>query len=252
MIVAVILGIIVLVGLAILINKIPRKFHKFIIIALIGAIAYFGYELFQSIAEPVKFEKVKEDRYTQVIGQLIQLRDAQNAHKKITGKYTDDVKELAQFVDTAKFALTERRDTSVADREKNRRFGLNADSGGYYKEMVITDTLGYKSVKDSLFQGVDVANLLKYSFSKDGKQIETQGAISLETGFFQDDDNQISVFKAVAKKEDILFDQPRRLIDQELKNRAVEGVTGEEIVVGSLTEVTTSGNWPRQYASKDK
>jgi len=249
MIVTVIIGIIVLVGLAILINKIPRKFHIILVVALLGAIVYFGYELFQSIAEPVKFEKTKEERYTQVIGQLIQLREAQNAHKKITGKYTDDINKLSRFIDTAQFALVEKRDTSVVDREKNKRFGLNADTGGYYKEIVITDTLAYKSVRDSLFQNVDITSLLKYSFSEEGEKIETQGEILLETSFFQDDENQISVFQAVAKKEDILFDQPRRLIDQELKSKAVEGVTGEEIVVGSLTEVTTSGNWPRQYAT---
>ena len=78
------------------------------------------------------------------------------------------------------------------------------------------------------------------------------GKISLETGIFYDDENPISIFQAVAKKQDILFDQPEKLIAQELRTKAVEGVTGEEIVVGSLTEVTTSGNWPRQYALNEK
>lgn len=252
MIVAIILGIIVLIGLAILINKIPRKFHIIIVGVLLVLIAFFGYKLYNSIAAPVKFEKVKEERYKKVISQLIQLREAQNAHKTITGKYTDNINKLAQFVDTAKFALVEKRDSSVADREKNKRFGLDADNGGYYKEIVITDTLGYKSVKDSLFQNVDVSKLLEYDFSVEGSKVDAPGAISLETGIFFDDDNPISVFEAVAKKEDILFDQPERLLEQELRTKAVEGVTGESIVVGSLIEVTTSGNWPRQYATNKK
>lgn len=249
---SIVIGIIVLVGLAFLINKLPKKFHIFLIAGLLALIAFFGYQLFESIAAPVKFEKVKEERYKKVIAQLIHLRTAQNAHKTITGKYTDDINKLSRFIDTAKFALVERRDSSVADRVKNKRFGLNEDDGGYYKEIIIIDTLGYKPVKDSLFQNINVATLLEYNFTNEGKKIEAQGKISLETDVFFDDDNPISVFEAVAKKQDILFDQPERLVEQELKTRAVEGVTGEVIVVGSLMEVTTSGNWPRQYAISEK
>ncbi|GAK91161.1 hypothetical protein JCM19297_2606 [Nonlabens ulvanivorans] len=252
LITSIVLGILVLVGLAFLINKLPKKLHIIIIVFLLALIGYFGYELFDSIAAPVKFEKVKEERYKKVIAQLIKLREAENAHKTITGKYTDDINKLAVFVDTAKFALVQRRDSSVADREKNKRFGLNADNGGYYKEIVVTDTLGYKSVKDSLFQNINIATLLDYSFTTEGKKVETPGKISLETGIYFDDENAISVFEARAKKSDILFDQPERLLEQELRTKAVEGVTGEEIVVGSLTEVTTSGNWPRQYATSPK
>lgn len=249
---SIVIGILVLVGLAFLINKLPKKFHFVIVIALLGAIGYFGYQLFDSIAAPVKFEKVKEERYKQVISQMIKLRQAENAHKTITGKYTDDIKQLAKFIDTAQYALIQRRDSSVADREKNRRFGLNADSGGYYKEIVITDTLGFKSVKDSLFRNVDITTILDFKFTDaDGKNIDAPGKISLETAIYFDDENPISVFEARAKKSEILFDQPEKLVAQELRTKAVEAVTGEEIVVGSLVEVTTSGNWPRQYATNE-
>ncbi len=246
-------GIIVLIGLAFLINKLPKKFHIIVIVGLLGLIALFGYNLVDAIAAPVKFEKIKEKRYQQVITKLIHLRSAENAHKTITGQYTDDINKLSKFIDTAKFALIERRDSSVADEVKNKRFGLNAKSGGYYKEIIITDTLGYKSVKDSLFSKIDVASLLEYSFTnEENEKVTAPGKISLETGIFYDDENPISIFQAVAKKQDILFDQPEKLIAQELRTKAVEGVTGEEIVVGSLTEVTTSGNWPRQYALNEK
>ncbi|WP_194850595.1 hypothetical protein [Nonlabens antarcticus] len=241
LILSVVIGIIVLVLLAIFINKIPRKLHIVIIIVLLALIGFFGFKLYQSIAEPVKFEKVKEERYQKVVAQLIRLRDAQVAHKLITGKYTKDIEALARFIDTAQFALTQKRDSSIIDVEKNKRYGLSG-TGGYYKEITMVDTLGFKSVKDSLFQNVDVRNLLSYDIPG------APGKITLETGTVADGDNQLQVFVAKASKKEILFDQPERLVQRELEIKQVEAIDGAEIIVGSLEEVSTSGNWPRQYA----
>jgi hypothetical protein len=242
MILLIILGIILLIGLAIVLNKIPRKFHLIIKLVLIALIGLFSYNLFQSIAEPVRFQEVKEERYKKVIANLIKLREAENAHKTILGRYTDNIEALATFIDTAQFALIEKRDSSVADREKNKRFGLDADNGGYYKEITIVDTLGFRSVKDSLFANTDVRSLLNYPIEG------APGKIVLEKGAISDDELVISVFQATASKKDILWDQPEKLVEQELNIRAVEAVDGPHIIVGSLSEVSTSGNWPRQYA----
>jgi Ca2+/Na+ antiporter len=241
LILSVVLGIIALVLLAIFINKIPRKLHIVIILVLLALIGFFGYKLFQSIAEPVKFEEVKEERYEKVVAQLIRLRDAQVAHKLITGKYTDDIEALAKFIDTAQFALTQKRDSSVIDVDKNKRYGLSG-TGGYYKEITMIDTLGFKSVKDSLFSNVDIRSLLKYPIEG------AQGQITLKKGTITDGNNQLQVFEARAMKKDILFDQPERLLQRELEIKAVEAIDGDAIIVGSLEEVSTSGNWPRQYA----
>lgn len=243
LILSVVIGIIVLVLLAIFINKIPRKLHIVIILVLLALIGFFAFKLYQSIAEPVKFEAVKEERYQKVVGQLIKIRDAQAAHKSITGKYTNDIDALARFIDTAQFALVQKRDTSIVDVEKNKRYGLSG-TNGYYKEITLTDTLGFKSVKDSLFRDIDVKNLLKYPIEG------APGSIKLATDTFIDGDNILSVFEASASKKDILFDQPERLLEAELEVKAVEAIDGPTIKVGSLEEVTTSGNWPRQYAPK--
>jgi hypothetical protein len=241
LILSVVLGIIVLVLLAIFINKIPRKLHIVIIVVLLAFIGFFGYKLFQSIAEPVKFEQVKEERYEKVVAQLIRLRDAEVAHKLITGKYTDDIEALAKFIDTAQFALIQKRDSSVTDVDKNKRYGISG-TGGYFKEITIIDTLGFKSVKDSLFSSVNIRSLLKYPI--DG----APGQITLKKGTVTDGNNQLQVFEAKAIKKDILFDQPERLVKRELEIKAVEAIDGDAIIVGSLEEVSTSGNWPRQYA----
>jgi hypothetical protein len=238
-------GLIVVVLLAIFINKIPKKFHIVMVILLLVASGFFGFKLYKSIEEPVRFKAVSEERYRDVIEQMIHLREAQNAMKAVTGKYTDDINALAEFVDTAQFARTTKRDTSVVDRERNIKFRLDPETGGYMKEITIVDTLGFTPVRDSLkFQNVDVSKLLEYDFENapQGKQI------SLETSDVVDKENRIPVFRAVAEKEDILHDQPKKLVAQELEQTDIEAVRGPVIQVGSLDEITTSGNWPRQLA----
>ncbi|MGB3591311.1 MAG: hypothetical protein WBA16_06440 [Nonlabens sp.] len=239
-------GLIVVILLAIFINKIPRKFHIIMVVLLLGASAFFGYKLYKSIEEPVKFKAVKEERYRQVIAQLVKLREAQNAHKTITGTYSNDIDKLARFIDTAQFARLSKRDTSVVDRERNIKFRLDPETGGYYKEITIVDTLGFTPVKDSLFKEVDIKSLLTYKF-KDAK-----GKIDLATDVVIDKENRIPVFRARADKRDILHDQPEKLVVKELEVTEIEAVKGEFIEVGSLDEITTSGNWPRQFAPDDK
>jgi xanthosine utilization system XapX-like protein len=246
LIIAFVLGLIVLVLLAVFINKIPKKLHPVLIVVLLLVSGFFGYKLYKSIEEPVKFEAAKEERYKEVVAQLILIRDAQKAHKDITGTYTDDINKLARFVDTAQFALTQKRDSTIIDEERNLKFRLRADDpNGYKKEITLIDTLGFQPVKDS-FKNVDISSLLKYN-SIEG----APGAIEMKTDVVIDKENRVPVFRLVAQKKDILFDQPERLVKDELEAKSVESIDGPTIFVGSLDEITTSGNWPRQYAIDD-
>jgi apolipoprotein N-acyltransferase len=240
------LGLILLVAVVLILRNVPKKVYPVISILLLGVIGLLAYKNYQSIAGPVEFGKLKEKRYQQVVNQMIKIRQAQLAHKEITGDYQEDINKLATFVDTAEFALTVKRDTTIADEKKNRAFGLDPQTGGYYLEKVLVDTVGFKSIKDSLFSNTDVAQLLKYKFEGATNQIK------LEVSEIQDDENFIPVFKATAYKKDILADQPDNFVRPELEVKAVEQIDGEAIIVGSLDEVSTSGNWPRQYAVQDE
>lgn len=241
-IVSIVLGIIGIVLIALFANKLSKNVNRIIQGVLFLLICIFSYQLYKSIDEPVQFEKTKEARYAMVVKQLSILREAQVAHKTVTGVYTNDINKLAAFVDTAKFALTQKRDIQVVDEERNRRFGVT----GYMKEVTLVDTLGYKSVKDSLFKNLDVRKLLDYPFPG------AKGKIKLETDVFYDDDTEVSTFMATALKKDILDDQPKKLRKAELKVKAVEAIDGPAITVGNLTEISTAGNWPRKYAAAEK
>ena len=68
--------------------------------------------------------------------------------KRFTGKFEKDPAKLIAFIDTAKFTLTQRRDSSFIRFNKILKIDEPRDT-------VVIDTLGYASIKDSLFKGTD-------------------------------------------------------------------------------------------------
>ena len=57
-------------------------------IALAVIIAILGYFLYESIMEPIRFEKEKNRRYNATIERLKSIRTAQDAYRSRFGKYT--------------------------------------------------------------------------------------------------------------------------------------------------------------------
>lgn len=242
-VILVVVGVILLtIALVKLVDKfIPSKFKPVLMIALWVLIGFLGYQTFMSIYNPILFNQEKDKRYAQVIASLEDIRDAQLAHKTVTGKFAGKWDNLVKFVDTAQFTLTQRRDSSVVDKELTRRYG----GVETYKDIVIIDTLGFKSVKDSLFKNSD-----RYKTMMNVPVGEEGAKFKLESGYLMQNDINIPVFEASVKKSIILFDQPRDLVLQENQVLSVEGVNGDEIKVGSMDEVKTIGNWPKTYGTK--
>ena len=52
------------------------------------------------------------------------------------------------------------------------------------------------------------------------------------------------MFEVKVAKEVVLFDQDADLVKQENETISVDGVNGPAIILGSLTDVITNGNWP--------
>ena len=175
------------------------------------AIIFLGYKLYGSITGPIEFNKIKEARYKKVIVNLQDIQAAQLAHQSITGDFTGSFDSLVRFIDTAKYAITQRRDTSFADVEKNKAFGLDAQTGGYILEEIIVDTLGYTSVKDSLFNGTD-----RYKTMMNVPVEGVDAKIELQAGKFMKNDVNYSVFEAKVAKKVILSDLDKDLLAQEL------------------------------------
>ena len=172
-------------------------------------IIVLGYLVFNSVYEPIKFNEVKEKRYAKVIENLKDIRDAELAHRTVTGKFEGDWDKLVRFLDTAQFTLTQRRDTTVMDEEYRKTYGVDRR-----KEIVVIDTLGYKSVKDSLFGGSD-----RYKTMMNIPIEGVDAKFDLAAGTIDKSGTQIPVFEAKVAKESILNDQDRDLVLQENEAR---------------------------------
>ena len=234
--------ILVTIGLVKLVDKfIPSKFKPFLTVALWILIGFLGYQTYMSIYEPLQFNKEKNKRYAVIIESLKDIRDSQLAHKQVTGKFANNFDNLIKFIDTAEYTLTQRRDSSIIDKELTKRYGVDTT-----KDIVIIDTLGTVSVKDSLFKTSNrYKTMMNVPIGKEGSKFE------MKSGFVERNDIKIPVFEALVKKNVILFDQNKDLLVQENQVISVDGVNGDALKVGSMDEVKTGGNWPKTYGDNE-
>ncbi|WP_456376403.1 hypothetical protein [Lutibacter sp.] len=218
-----------------IVNFIPRKLHWIISIVLIALAAFLIYKINFEIQKPVQFNKEKKVKYAAVIKNLKILRDAEVAHKKVTGKYTANGEDLIKFIDTAKFALTQTRNVP-----KTIHVG-----GGITKEIEerVVDTIGYEDVKTQ-FLGLDYKNMLTIPGTNQKFKIEI-GEIEKIAGL------KAPVFEIKVDKALILKGMDQNLINQEREAIGGEEIRGEFISVGSLGEVSEDGNWPPFYDKGD-
>lgn len=242
LIISAVVVILLTIGIVWAIDKyVPKKLKPVIMIGLWVLIGYLSYITFMSIYGEIQFNKLKEERYKTVINNLRDIRDAELAHRTVTGKFQGNWDNLVKFIDTAQFTITQRRDSSILDKEMTRRFG----GVETFKDIVIIDTLGFVPVKDSLF-GVDprYKTMMNIPVGKAGSKFE------LQAGFLEQNGFQIPVFEAKALKSIILDGQLKSLIAKENEAQSVEAVNGDALRVGSMEEVNTNGNWPKNYSNE--
>tara|TARA_X000000950_G_scaffold109936_1_gene138600 strand:- start:707 stop:1351 length:645 start_codon:yes stop_codon:yes gene_type:complete len=193
---------------------------------------FFSYKIYDSINGPISFNKVKNERYAEVINQLKLIRKAQIAHKDVKGIYSNNFDSLVKFVDEGIFTLIEKRDSSYMEYDRTYRIDM-------LREVVVIDTLGYFPVKDSLFKNSDTyKSFAKVPIRGVDAKFEMEAKIIDKNGF------KVPVFEVKVAKNIVLHDQNKDLIKQENETVSVDGVNGPAIILGSLTEVSTNGNWP--------
>ncbi|MGB3145729.1 MAG: hypothetical protein WBB24_16645 [Maribacter sp.] len=207
------------------------------IVLWVGCIA-LGYLIYNSITGPIQFREVKQERFAQVVAKLKDIRNSQEAFKTVNGKYANDFNSLIRFIDTGKYVITQQRDSSFMEFDK--AYGIDL-----LKEVKIVDTLGFVSVKDSLFKTDNrYKSLMDVPTAPNGEKFTMKAAVIEKSGY------KAPVFEAKVDKSVVLYDQPKDLLARENAALSVEEVNGPSIKVGSLDEVSTSGNWPPIYDKK--
>jgi hypothetical protein len=197
-------------------------------------IVILGYYNYKAIWGPVEFNKTKKERYAKVIDKLKHIRDAQLAHKDIAGGFEADFDGLIKFIDTAEYTITQRRDSSVLDKEYQKTYGVDK-----YVEKTFIDTLGTRKVADSLFKSPEQYRNMKYVPFTENETFE------MDAGTIKIKKNEVPVFEAKVKKRKVLSDQDEDLVTQEEQTVSVDAVNGKYIKVGSMEQVNTKGNWPK-------
>ena len=199
---------------------------------------FFSYKIYDSINKPINFNEVKYNRYYDVIDRLKEIRTAQIAYKDVNGVYSNNFDSLVNFIDNGIFTLLEKRDSSYLEYDRVYRIDM-------LKEIVVIDTLGFVSVKDSLFKD--------NTSYKEMNKIPIKGIdtiFEIDARIIMINDYKAPVFEVKVSKNIVLFDQDQDLLKLENETISIEGVNGPEIVLGSLNEVSTNGNWPKIFDAK--
>lgn len=198
------------------------------------------YAIYNSVDAPIEFNKVKNERYLKVIDRLKDIRNAQIAFKSVNGIYSDNFDSLIKFIDSAQFTIIEKRDSSYMQYDRVYRIDM-------LREVIVTDTLGFVSVKDSLFKN-DNSYRNMANIPIDGVEREFQ----LKADIIDKNGYNVPVFEVRVSKDLILYDQNKDLITQEKETISVDGVNGPFLILGSMSDVSTNGNWPTTFDVETK
>ena len=215
--------------------KLTEKNRKILTYVLYFLSIILVFQIYNSIDAPIEFNKVKNERYQKVIERLKDIRNAQVAFKSVNGIYSDNFDSLVNFIETGQFTIIEKRDSSYMQYDRVYRIDM-------LREVIVVDTLGFVPVKDSLFK-----NDNRY---KDLALVPIDGIdekFSIKADIIDKNGYNVPVFEVKVSKDVILFDQNKDLLMQEKETVSVDGVNGPALVLGSLEDVSTNGNWPTTF-----
>ncbi|MFK5857131.1 MAG: hypothetical protein QM503_13455 [Bacteroidota bacterium] len=197
-------------------KKILIQLGLFVVIV---ALAYFVYD---SIMEPVRFNKEKRQREEVVIQRLKDIRSSQFIYKQMSGVYAPNFDTLISFLEFAQVPIVK----------------IIPDPNDTTYTLTINDTIGYVNAGDTLFgerTNFKVSQLRLIPFSdgdvfKMGSDTITRGGV------------KVFVFEAKAPFTTFLKGMNEQaVINIIAKFEDIERYPG--LKVGSLTEPSTDGNW---------
>ncbi len=190
--------------------------------ALTIAIVVLAYLVYESIMTPVRFERSVDERTEKVVQNLKDIRAAERSYKSIHDRYTGSFDTLIDFIKNGEIPVV----YTVQD----------PDDTTFTK--VITDTIDYVNVGDSLFKDradYNIKNIRYIPFSED-KEFELDADIIEKGG------SEVNVIEVKAHYKDILRGLDEQLVTNKIKSRNdIEKYPG--LKFGSLKEPSTDGNW---------
>lgn len=191
-------------------------------IVLIIVAIVLGYYTYDSIMEPVRFNKEKKAREKLVVQYLKDIRSAQFIYKQLNNKYTGSFDTLIHFMDSAEIPVVK----------------MIPDPNDTTFTLTINDTVGYVKVADSLFHNqpkIDYHNINIIPFSN-GDTFDMKAGVIKKGGV------QVNVFEVKAPYTSILKGMDEQLVINLIASRKeIKKYPG--LKVGSMEDPSTDGNW---------
>lgn len=181
---------------------------------LLLVVAYLGYMLWETIQEPVRFNREKDRRTEVVVQNLKDIRTVQQMYRSLNDSFAPNFDTLIKFMVEGQIPVV----------------NIIFDPSDTTLTKTINDTLGFVSVADSLFgrRPNFVVSDLQYIPFSEGERFELDASKINKGGVM------VPVFMAIAPKKEYLKGLP----DDQVNKASVK-----DLIVGSLTEPTTDGNW---------
>lgn len=187
---------------------------KIIQIVLLIVMIVLGYFVWETIQTPVRFNREKDFRTEIVVQNLRDIRAVQQAYRALNDTFHPNIDSLARFLVEGQIPVV----------------NIIFDPTDTLLVRTINDTIGFVSVADSLFGRRPNFRPAEFAFIpfSDGRKFEMD-ARRIERGGVR-----VPVFMAKARKEYYLRGMDETMIRQP---------SVRDLIVGSLEEPTTDGNW---------
>lgn len=187
---------------------------KIIQIVLLVVIIVLAYMVYDTIQTPVRFNAEKNRRAEKVVQQMKDIRTVQQYYKALNNEFTASFDTLIAFIKVGKIPVV----------------NIILDPNDTTLTKTINDTIGYVTVADSLFsKRKDFRiNDIQYIPFSNGKKF------TMQAGKIEKGGVMVPVYTVIAKKEDYLTGLDRNSI----MNKNIK-----DLILGSMTEPTTDGNW---------
>jgi len=199
-------------------------------IVLAAVVIFLVFKVYNSIMEPVKYEKEKEKREDVIKKKLEKIKILQIEYKKLHGKYLDDFDSLKLFY------LNE----SMPIIKKIGEVDTLSETQALELGMIRRDT-SYIPFKDTLFVNEDgfKINLIDIVPFTEGKV-----TFELDAGEISRANYKVPVFEVSCKMKDYLANiKYESLRDNEINIIIKEGEKFPGLKLGSMTEASIDGNW---------
>lgn len=211
---------------------------KIIIQVILALVAIFlAYKCYESVNNPLEFQKLKDQRYSRIIQRLKDIRTAQESYKNLYGKYTGSFDTLIHFVkyDSLK---TIRAIGELTDDQLEA--GMTEEEA-LKKGLIIRDTIKVGALQQLFGENYPIDDIRyvpftnrKYEFSLKADIIPTEAGVDVPV--FEASTSNMTIF------DDKMEDFRDAVLEENGERIRLHKYPG--LKVGSVKEANNNvGNW---------